>query len=739
MIPARIFTRFCLPALLALLVLPTCTAALRAADNAPVTDIPPAPAGSIWSVQTDSARNPAGAAQAVLRMRSSVTPEARMLLLYSADSSPWYVVELTASPDREAARQAAEAYLRISGRKAVVRQMDATLHEERTVPEALLREPQNIAQLSAANTAADPVAQASSVSTADQTPLRAEPQPASGQIDNEQSASVLVDNEQSASVLVDNEQSASVLVDNEQPASVLVDNEQPASVLVDNEQSASVLADSEQSAPMLTSVLAEDGQTAPGEAVTANAEAAVAPEQRAPYTPFNADSRQAALIIARSTFMQGDHEGARAMYRVLLTQYGPDEEIVAGYVDTLLEGRRWAEAESELAAWRVRSPQSLDAIRQTARLYLLMADENGNYEAAFPWLETILEQTPEDTDIKSDYAYARLNAGDWNGALALFSDVLDADPGNTDAAEAVRIICRDHSPQLRADFRSEVQTGNISINTLETEYSRQLNPAWRLAVSEERSSIHRKGNNQGTTGIATEILRHSVRARNDINTRWSLLSGISYFSGKAEGMGAEAGFERRDLLGGTLSLEGELNAPWLSTLDAVDREGTTDTYTARYERPLNDFWSMSASAGAVRYSLENISGYSWQEREEFALTRSIRYLPDLSASYIFTRTRQHYRQNDPAERPVDLVDKEDIHALRLEMLHWYNDYVALRAFGSAGYDVFRPSPLFGAGGGLRFRLGERIDLDAGFEYNNDTGQVGGGEAKALTSSIIFRF
>ena len=709
MIPARIFTRFCLPALLALLVLPTCTAALRAADNAPVTDIPPAPAGSIWSVQTDSARNPAGAAQAVLRMRSSVTPEARMLLLYSADSSPWYVVELTASPDREAARQAAEAYLRTSGRKAVVRQMDATLHEERTVPEALLREPQNIAQLSAANTAADPVAQASSVSTADQTTLRAEPQPASEQIDNEQSASVLVD------------------------------NEQPASVLVDNEQSAPVLADSEQSAPMLTSVLAEDEQPAPEEAATANAEAAVAPEQRAPYTPFNADNRQAALIIARSTFMQGDHEGARAMYRVLLTQYGPDEEIVAGYVDTLLEGRRWAEAESELAAWRVRSPQSLDAVRQTARLYLLMADENGNYEAAFPWLETILEQTPEDTDIKSDYAYARLNAGDWNGALALFSDVLDADPGNADAAEAVRIICRDHSPQLRADFRSEVQTGNISINTLETEYSRQLNPAWRLAVSEERSSIHRKGNNQGTTGIATEILRHSVRARNDINTRWSLLSGISYFSGKAEGMGAEAGFERRDLLGGTLSLEGELNAPWLSTLDAVDREGTTDTYTARYERPLNDFWSMSASAGAVRYSLENISGYSWQEREEFALTRSIRYLPDLSASYIFTRTRQHYRQNDPAERPVDLVDKEDIHALRLEMLHWYNDYVALRAFGSAGYDVFRPSPLFGAGCGLRFRLGERIDLDAGFEYNNDTGQVGGGEAKALTSSIIFRF
>lgn len=623
-----------------------------------------------------------------------------MLLLYGADNSLWYVVELTASPDREAARQAADAYLRTSGKRAAVRQMDAALHEARTVADAQLHDPQSIVPPDTDNTTAPPENQTTSVSTAESTQLGAEPA-------------------RPAPVLT------SVVAANEQPASVSTEDEQPASVLTEDEQPASVLA--------------KGKQPASEEAVTANPNAAAAPEQGAPYTPFNADGRQAALIIARSTFMQGDHEGARAMYRVLLAQYGPDEEIVAGYVETLLEGRRWAEAESELAAWRARSPQSLDAVRQTARLYLLMADENGNYAAAFPWLETILEQAPEDTDIKSDYAYARLNAGDWNGALALFSDVLDADPENADAAEAVRTICRDRSPQLRADFRSEVQTGDVSINTLETEYSRQLNPAWRLAVSEVRSSIYRKGNNQGTTGIATEILRHSVRARNDIDSRWSLLSGISYFSGKAEGMGAEGGIERRDLLGGTLSLEGALNAPWLSTLDAVDREGTTDTYTARYERPLNDFWSISASAGAVRYSLENISGYSWQEREEFALTRSIRYLPDLSASYIFTRTRQHYRQNDPAGRPVDLVDKEDIHALRLEMLHWYNDYVALRAFGSAGYDVFRPSPLFGAGGGLRFRLGERIDLDAGFEYNNDTGQAGGGEAKALTSSIIFRF
>ncbi|MFV0347871.1 MAG: tetratricopeptide repeat protein, partial [Halodesulfovibrio sp.] len=306
MIPARILTKFCLPALLMLLA---CTAALRAADNAPVTDIPPAPTGSIWSVQTDSARNPAGAAQAVLRMRSSVAPEARLLLLYGSDNSLWYVVELTASPDREAARQAAEAYLRTSGRKALVRQMDAALHEARTVPDALLHEPQNIASHAVGNTAAAPGPQTAPVSPAKPAP---------------------------------------VMADNEQPAPVQADDEQSTPVLADNEQSATVLADNEQSA----TVLAEGEQPAPENAEAANAEAAVAPEQNTPYTPFNADGRQAELIIARSTFMQGDHENARAMYRVLLAKYGPDEEITSGYVETLLEGKRWAEAEAELAAWR---------------------------------------------------------------------------------------------------------------------------------------------------------------------------------------------------------------------------------------------------------------------------------------------------------------------------------------------------------------------------------------------------
>ncbi|UZP67398.1 tetratricopeptide repeat protein [Desulfovibrio mangrovi] len=657
MIPVRTPHILCLSAIL--LAVLFCTVHSRAEDA-------DATSGRIWSVQTDSARNPAGAAAAVLRLREEGQTDAQLLLLYGTGNSLWYVVELTATPNLSAARQAAAAFLRSSGRTPLVRSLDATLRTSRIVSDEQLHDTTGLKISVPEQSIAEP------------------PKPVISAIDTESA---------------------------------------PPSAPGQDEET------------MATAPTIEQYEQTPPATVQ---EAAVRNEE-APLTPFTADSKQAELIIARSTFRQGDLDQAYAMYRTLLSKYGPEEEILASYTETLIESRRWEEAEKELAAWRERRPDSLDALRQTARLYLLLAEENGNYEASYPWLEAVLERTPEDTGIQADYAYARLNAGDWHGALERFSEIYDANPEDENAAEVIQTIYRDRCPQLRFDFRSETQTGNVSINTLETEYSQQITPSWRLAASEERTRIDRSSSSDGTPSIGREVLRHALRSRYDIDTEWTVLSGVSFFSGKGEGLGVEAGVERRALLGGTFQLTGEYSTPWLSTLDAVDREGTTDTYTARYEKALNDFWTMSASAGAQRYSLENNSGYSWQEREEFALTRSIRYLPDISASYIFTRTRQHYRQSDPADRPVDLVDKEDIHTLRLDMLHWYNEYIGLRTFGSAGYDVFRLSPVYNAGAGLRIRLGERADIDVGAEYSSDTGQAGGGEAKAITSSIIFRF
>ncbi len=456
-------------------------------------------------------------------------------------------------------------------------------------------------------------------------------------------------------------------------------------------------------------------------------------------SPFAADTRQAETLLARSLFRRGDFETARSMFQFLLQKYGPEEELRAGYIETLIASARWAEADAALAEWREEEPDSLAALRQTAQLQLAMAEETGLYEASYPWLEAILEQAPDDTGVRIDYAYARLNAGDWHGALALFSDVYDADPENESAAGAIQGILRERGPQLRVDYRSEVQAGDVSINTLNMAYSGQIDSRLRLDLSHARTRMDRRSDEDGTRSIARELLSTRAGLQFEPDGQWLLGAGLAFHDGSDTGLTPDITVVRRFHGGTSLRFDAEYGAPWTSTLDAANLEGTTDTFMLSLEHPLDENWFMSAGAGLQRYSVAALSGFALQEREEFTLGRRIHFLPDVTASYSFTRTRQNYRQSNPGERPVDLVDKEDIHALRVEKLHWYNEYIALRSFASAGYDVFRLSPLLSVGGGLRIRLGQRLDLDLGAEYNNDTGQAGGGESKAITTSIIYHF
>lgn len=657
----------------------------------------------LWSVQASSSRNIAGAVNAVLALRASGHPDAGVLMLFDNNNTLWYIVEISSSGNRRDARLAAEAYKQTTGKDCSVKAIDAALHASRLISEEALRNsslipallhPDTIRQLPPQQETAITQLPKTTPGSADANALPAAPVQTQGATPSPMAAPSEQQN------LTAPSGSAPRL--NTAPASVSTPNDPP------------------QAQPEL--------QT--GTPDTPYEE---------PRTPFAADTKQAEIIIARSLFRQGDLEGARSMYRALLTKYGPDEEIRAGYTEILIASSRWAEAEAELADWRSVSPDSLPALQQTARLYLDRAEETGDYEASFPWLEAVLQKTPEDTGVQTDYAYARLNAGDWSESLRLFSNIYDNNPDDESAAESIQRILKERGPRLQVDYRTEVQAGDASINSALFEYSQQINSQWRALATHERIRLDRRSDEDGTRSIAREIQQHKVALEYEPERAWKFSSGLGYYEGAGEGVSLKGSAERRFHLGGTMRVSGEVNAPWYSSLDAANREGTTDTYGLTYELPLNDNWSMSASAGAERFSLQGLSSYAWQEQEGFSLSRRISYLPDWNIAYIFTRTRQNYRQNNPGDRPLDLVDKEDIHAIRTETVHWYNNYIALRYFASAGYDVFRLSPLLSTGGGLRIRLGERMDIDVGAEYNNDTGQAGGGESKAITSSFIYHF
>lgn len=662
----------------------------------------------LWSVQTGSSRSVTGAIHAVLELRASGHSDAGVLMLFDNNNTLWYIVEIASSENRRSARQAAEAYKQATGKDCFVKPIDTELHASRLISEEGLRNSSLIPELLRPDTTAQPAPQQETSS--------------SPQLPQSSSLSGATESAITSSAITDTPP-AQPATQNQQDSTESAISVSPADA---------VPAPADIPAPTPAQNIQPDVQP---DLQTGTREET--PEE--PRTPFTTDTKQAEIIIARSLFRQGDLEGARSMYNALLVKYGPDEDIREGYTEILIESSRWAEAEAELADWRTVNPESLPALRQTARLYLNMAETTGDYEASFPWLEAILEKTPEDAGVQTDYANARLSAGDWSESLQLFSDIYDKNPDDENAAESIQNILKERGPSLRADYRTEVQAGDVSINSALFEYSQQINSQWRALATHERARLDRRSDEDGTQSIAREIQQHKVALEYEPERAWKFSSGLGYYEGAGEGVSLKGSAERRFHLGGTMRVSGEVNAPWYSSLDAANREGTTDTYGLTYELPLNDNWSMSASAGAERFSLQGLSSYAWQEQEGFSLSRRISYLPDWNIAYIFTRTRQNYRQNNPGDRPLDLVDKEDIHAIRTETVHWYNNYIALRYFASAGYDVFRLSPLLSTGGGLRIRLGERMDIDVGAEYNNDTGQAGGGESKAITSSFIYHF
>ncbi len=682
-----------------------------------------AEATTLWSVRASSSRKATGAVDAVRRLHAAGMPDAGMLMLFDDAGTLWYVVEIAHTDNREDARRIADTFTAETGTRCLIRSMDAALHATRRVSGEGLRNSELIPPPVAPDT--DP---ATPAATADAADIATASEPAPGTISSPASGSDAVTDITHPDTLVTNTDIAPAperMVKSAMTLSPQMALPRPASNVGNGTPALAEVPlrrNPDERSPL--------GITEESTGKTPEAEAA---------TPFTLDTKQAEIILARSLYRQGDLEGAREVYRQLLLRHGQDETILEGYTETLMDGRRWAEADAELVAWRAAMPHSISAIRQTARLHLTMAEETGNYEASFPWLEQLMEHAPEDTWAIMDYAYARRNAGDWEKALRLFSAVYDANPDDENAAENIQTILRERGPQLAADYRSEVQAGDVSINTFTVDYSQQLSSMWRAHVAHTRSRLDRRSDEDGTASIARELRLHEAGVTYEPSRRWLLGAGIQYYEGVGEGVAPSLSLEHRLNVSGLVRLNTQLEAPWYTTLDAASRDGTTDTFTLTLEKPLTDNWYLAASAGAQRYSLEGLSGYAWQEREELALTRRLHFMPDVTASYIFTRTRMNYRQNNPGERPVDLVDKEDIHTLRVEMLHWYNEYIALRTFGSAGYDVFRLSPLLGTGGGVRLRLGQRLDLDIGAEYNNDTGQPGGGESKAFTTSIIYHF
>ena len=449
-------------------------------------------------------------------------------------------------------------------------------------------------------------------------------------------------------------------------------------------------------------------------------------DPRIPITP-----RQRDLLIARILSRQGYYADAFKLFRNLEKKYPGDTEIQGYYAETLITHQDYDQALQILNKILKQNPNDPLSQSLMARIYL----EHENYRGAFPYYEAILERQPGDLGTMGDYASAARSAGDWQRALAMYQRILEAAPKNDDAFRAVEEITRERTSALSVGTRFYNQGGNSQTNSITASFETQLSSKVRLEIDQLWVDIRRL-EQEFTPSIYEQLNMVTAKVRYEITPQLDVYAGLSPYTGYRDSFASTAGLNYTLRKLGELGLNGFLNMPWYDPTDAVLYGGNYDMLQATYSTALNGNWSINFAAELWDYRLED---QLYGEKKTFSaqITRRLPLLPGLSTSYGYYRSMFNYM--DDQNNPVDMLENEAVHSLSLYWEQQFSKHLVLVLTGGLSQDEFKSRTNYFFAPSLRLRIGNRIELETGVEYQSDENTADGGESTAFTMDMRILF
>ncbi len=140
-----------------------------------------------------------------------------------------------------------------------------------------------------------------------------------------------------------------------------------------------------------------------------------------------------------------------------------------------------------LRRWLNLDPESPRALRQEARLRLLA----GNYSVQIDTLDYLLRLRPGDTDSISAKAYSTQQGGDWLGAVESFSQLVDAEPDNYEARQALSGLLMERRPRLELTPSVYLQSDESITTALGSSFAMQITDQTRGEIYYANTRIYR--------------------------------------------------------------------------------------------------------------------------------------------------------------------------------------------------------------------------------------------------------
>ena len=443
------------------------------------------------------------------------------------------------------------------------------------------------------------------------------------------------------------------------------------------------------------------------------------------------DPEQQNIILARIMIRRGYVEDALRLYARMLRSSPDNVELREEFIGALIDAGEYEKAEFMLQKWLSDDPTSARALRQEARLRLL----TGDYSVQLNTLNYLLRLRPGDTDSISNKAYSSQQGGDWLGAITSFSELVDAEPDNYEARQALSNLLKERRPKLVLTPSVYLQSDESITTTLGSRFSMQITDQTRGEFYYANTRIYRP-QGDGIEKINKDVNQAALLLKRDFTRTFTGIAGLGAYEGTASGVSGALGFDWRIHEPGTFSAMIDYNNPWLDEPNAANYEGRYSQLSLTYDGFYDNVWGLFMNGQLRQYQLESNRNYGAKGIYNIILTRRILEDPDLFVSYSFYRS--HFKYDDDNFKPFTVLDNESIHTLSASFTKSLCDTIIFSAAGGIRLDEFKNSPSYFGGPSIALRLG-RLELNIDYEYSSDSGLAGGGETQLLRGGLGVTF
>ncbi len=454
--------------------------------------------------------------------------------------------------------------------------------------------------------------------------------------------------------------------------------------------------------------------------------------------PVNAnaetDTIKKELIKAKIFNRQGVYNKALMIYDGLKAVNPNNEEVWLGHIETLINLGDYELAFNNIEKLKRLSPNNLNVKRLEAQIYHKL----GMHEKTFDIYENILADNRHDIGAWSDYAFSKLNTGNWADSLDYFMRILELDPENETAIKMSHEILKERRPNLKTKYNVYTQGLDDETVSFSAEYSRHLSVSTLLFVDYNHIVVDRAEEaGFDLTSIDETLDETVIRAQKEFNDKLAGQFGIGAYSGLNDGLSFIIGLGYK--IGDNSMLEANYvnNKPWFDPLSAADEDGNFDKINISFNWSFFENWSLFVDLERMNYSIDEVNDYGDKRSFSGILSRKMvkrnGLIPDVYFSYSFYRSIFDYTKEN--ERQVPLVKSSDRHAFTFNIENKITNKFSYTLAGSVNKDYARELEGWNVSPGLKVSLGKRYEITTQYNFASESSNFGGGDTETFTFGI----